>query len=37
VVKIFLTIPESMWQELRKGIDQQIYRYTYSQKVATRA
>jgi putative nucleotidyltransferase with HDIG domain len=37
VVKIFLTIPESIWYDLRKGIDQQINRFTYSQKMVTRA
>jgi putative nucleotidyltransferase with HDIG domain len=37
VVKIFLTIPESIWHDLRKEIDQAIYRFTYSQKMATRA
>jgi cyclic di-GMP phosphodiesterase len=33
VVKVFLTIPESIWHDLRKHIDQQIYRFTFSQKV----
>ncbi len=37
VVKVFLTIPESIWHDLRKEIDQQIYRFTYSQKMATKA
>jgi putative nucleotidyltransferase with HDIG domain len=41
VVKVFLTIPESIWHDLRKEIDQQnqqIYRFTYSpQKVAAKA
>ncbi|HEX9119061.1 MAG TPA: HD-GYP domain-containing protein [Terriglobales bacterium] len=27
IVKVFLTIPESIWHSLRKEIDQQIYRY----------
>ena len=27
VVKVFLTIPESIWHDLRKEIDQQIYRF----------
>jgi putative nucleotidyltransferase with HDIG domain len=35
VVKIFLTIPESIWHDLRKGIDQQINHFTYSQKTAS--
>ena len=34
VVKIFLTIPETIWHDLRKEIDQQIYRFTYLQKMA---
>ena len=37
VVKVFLTIPESIWHDLRKEIDQQIYRFTYSQKVVAKA
>jgi putative nucleotidyltransferase with HDIG domain len=37
VVKIFDTIKESMWHVLRKQIDEQISRFTYSQKMATRA
>ncbi len=36
-VKTFLTIPESVWHDLRKEIDQQISRFAYSQKVATKA
>jgi HD-GYP domain-containing protein (c-di-GMP phosphodiesterase class II) len=32
-VKIFLSIPEAIWHEMRKEIDQQIYRFNaYSQK-----
>jgi putative nucleotidyltransferase with HDIG domain len=34
LVNVFLTIPESIWHDLRKEIDQQIYRFTYSQKPA---
>ena len=34
LVRVFLTIPESIWHDLRKEIDQQIYRFTYSQKPA---
>ncbi len=37
VVKVFLTIPESIWHDLRKEIDQQIYRFGYSQKMVSRA
>jgi putative nucleotidyltransferase with HDIG domain len=37
VVKVFLTIPESLWHKLRKDIDQQIDRFAYSQKMATKA
>jgi putative nucleotidyltransferase with HDIG domain len=36
VVKVFLTIPESIWHDLRKEIHQ-IDRFTYSQRLATRA
>ena len=32
IVKVFLTIPESVWQGLRKEIDQQIYRYQAKQE-----
>ena len=32
VVKVFLTVPESIWQDLRKEINSQVYRFTYSQK-----
>ncbi|MBZ5628173.1 MAG: response regulator [Acidobacteriia bacterium] len=37
VVKVFLSIPESIWRDLRKEIDHQIDRFTYSQKVPTKA
>ena len=30
VVKIFLTIPEAIWHDLRKEIDSQVYRYPYT-------
>jgi hypothetical protein len=33
VVKVFLSIPESIWHDLRREIDQQIYTFTFSQKV----
>jgi putative nucleotidyltransferase with HDIG domain len=36
VVALFLNIPETRWEYLRKEIDQQINRFTYSQKMATR-
>lgn len=36
-VKVFLTIPESIWHDLRKEIDQQIYHFSYSQKMVTKA
>jgi putative nucleotidyltransferase with HDIG domain len=32
LVNIFLTIPESIWHDLRKEIDQQIYRFSATQK-----
>jgi len=32
VVKVFLTVPESIWQDLRKEINSQVYRFAYSQK-----
>ena len=34
VVKIFLTIPESIWHDLRKEIDSQVYRYPYTARLA---
>ena len=34
-VKTFLTMPESIWSDLRKQIDSQIYRFAYSKKVGT--
>jgi putative nucleotidyltransferase with HDIG domain len=36
VVKTFLTIPESIWHDLRKEIDQQIYKFTYTQKAVAK-
>jgi putative nucleotidyltransferase with HDIG domain len=36
-VKVFLTIPESIWHDLRKEIDQQVYHFSYSQKMVTKA
>ena len=30
VVKVFLEMPENIWEDLRKGIDAQIYRVAYS-------
>ena len=36
VVKIFQSIPESVWHDLRKEIDQQIRSFTYSLEVATK-
>ena len=35
VVKIFMAMPESIWTDLRREIDQQIYRFAYAQKVVT--
>ena len=32
IVKVFLSMPENIWAELRKEIDSQIIRFTYSQK-----
>ena len=37
VVKAFLTIPDTIWDDLRKEIGRTIDRITYSQKVATKA
>ncbi len=37
LVSVFLSIPESIWHDLRKEIDQQIYRFTYAQKTRTSA
>jgi putative nucleotidyltransferase with HDIG domain len=37
LVSVFLSIPESIWHDLRKEIDQQIYRFTYAQKTETPA
>src|SRR6266567_1593911 len=34
VVKVFMAMPESIWTDLRREIDQQIYRFAYAQKVA---
>jgi putative nucleotidyltransferase with HDIG domain len=34
VVKIFVTMPDSIWEDLRKQIDKQIYRFAYHKKVA---
>src|ERR1043166_5478262 len=34
IVKIFLTIPESIWHDLRKEIDSQVYRYPYTSRLA---
>jgi putative nucleotidyltransferase with HDIG domain len=33
IAKVFLTIPESVWADLRKEIDSQTYRFATSQKV----
>ncbi len=33
IVKIFLSIPQSIWDELRKEIDAQIHRFTYYHKL----
>src|SRR5437879_3788047 len=30
IVKVFLSMPENIWDDLRKEIDAQIYRYAYS-------
>jgi putative nucleotidyltransferase with HDIG domain len=35
VVKVFMSMPESIWTDLRREIDQQIYHFAYAQKVAT--
>lgn len=37
VVEVFKTIPESIWHDLRKEIDQQASHYAYSQKLAAKA
>lgn len=34
IVKAFLTIPESIWHDLRKEIDSKVYRYPYTAKLA---
>lgn len=34
IVKVFLTIPEGVWQDLRKEIDSQVYRFSYTHKAA---
>jgi len=34
VVKVFLTMPDSIWDDLRKQIDKQIYRFAYQKRVA---
>ena len=33
-VKVFLTMPDSIWEDLRKQIDKQIYRFAYQKKVS---
>lgn len=33
-VKVFLTMPDTIWDDLRKQIDKQIYRFAYQKKVA---
>ena len=33
VVEVFLAMPESIWRDLRREIDSQIYRFAYSPKV----
>ncbi len=30
VVKVFLSMPENIWEELRKGVEAQIHRFAYS-------
>lgn len=37
IVKVFLGIPESIWHDLRKEIDSQVYRYPYTSRVAKTA
>jgi putative nucleotidyltransferase with HDIG domain len=37
VVEVFKTIPESIWHDLRKEIDQQTSHFAYSQKMAAKA
>ena len=32
VVKTFLSMPETIWDDLRKQINTQIHRYTYPEK-----
>ncbi len=34
VVKVFAAMPESIWEDLRKEIDSQVYRFAYPQKAA---
>src|SRR5690242_14143621 len=33
-VKVFLTMPDTIWEDLRKQIDKQIYRFAYQKKVS---
>lgn len=35
VVDVFLSMPESIWRDLRREIDNQIYRFSYSPKIKT--
>lgn len=35
IVEVFLRMPESIWHDLRREIDQQIYRFAYAHKVMT--
>ncbi|HYE24265.1 MAG TPA: HD domain-containing phosphohydrolase [Clostridia bacterium] len=34
IVDVFLSMPESIWHDLRREIDQQIYRFAYATKVS---
>jgi HD-GYP domain-containing protein (c-di-GMP phosphodiesterase class II) len=37
VVKTFLSMPESIWDDLRRQINSQINRYNYPEKIAAKA
>ena len=37
VVKVFVSMPETIWTDLRKQIDSQIYRFAYPKKTGTTA
>jgi len=37
VVKTFLAMPENIWDDLRKEIDAQIYRFAYTAAATAKA